>query len=385
MIPLVKYRGKLSRRNATLAEALKELSSSIEFYTPPQAPKRASLYLDRVLQGATIVPRSFWFVRRPLKALVINPKAPQLETDSAIEPQAKEPWKGIRMKGAVEGQFLYATALAEDLMPFGLRMMRPVVLPLLLRSGFGTESANVLIAAKEAAAQGFTNLADWLAKVEREYGKRRKATTTMSLYERLDYDSLLTNQNPTKGYRVLYNRAGTHLAACVVGARSIKKAGGLTVSGFVVDNVAYALATDDAREAHYLAGVLNAPYVDDAIKPYQTRGLFGATSGGGERDIHRRPFEVLAIPKFDSANPVHLQLATLSQECHRRLPGLLSGVSRNVGRARQEVRAKVATQISAIDALVRTLLGAAVSGEASDDPATGRNDGHAQQQELIAP
>jgi hypothetical protein len=42
--------------------------------------------------------------------------------------------------------------------------------------------------------------------------------------------------------------------------------------------------------------------VNEAIKPFQPQGLMG------ERDIHRRPFEVCNIPLFDAANELHLKI-----------------------------------------------------------------------------
>ena len=70
MIPLIRFKGKLPRQNASLAEAQKVLSSEQQWYTPPQVPKAQSPYLKRVLQGATIVPRGLWFVRLPLLSLI---------------------------------------------------------------------------------------------------------------------------------------------------------------------------------------------------------------------------------------------------------------------------------------------------------------------------
>ena len=54
------------------------------------------------------------------------------------------------------------------------------------------------------------------------------------------------------------------------------------MQGFVADQVTYWLEADNPDEAHYLCAVLNAPFVDAAIKPYQTKGIFGAYTGGEE-------------------------------------------------------------------------------------------------------
>jgi hypothetical protein len=103
-------------------------------------------------------------------------------------------------------------------------------------------------------------------------------------------------------------------------------------------------------EAHYLCAFLNAPYVDDAIKPHQTRGQWG------ERDICRRPFEVVAIPKFDPADERHRKLAELSKECHKKVKQLeLEG--KNIGQLRGKVRKALANELAEIDGLVKSILG----------------------------
>ncbi len=102
-------------------------------------------------------------------------------------------------------------------------------------------------------------------------------------------------------------------------------------------------------EAHYLCALLNAPCVDEAIKVFQTRGIYK-----GERDIHRTPFEACAIPPFDAADPDHRELARLSREAH----AVIADVRPQGGvvQARRLAREAVAGQIAAIDAIARRAL-----------------------------
>jgi hypothetical protein len=102
-------------------------------------------------------------------------------------------------------------------------------------------------------------------------------------------------------------------------------------------------------EAHYLSAFLNAPYVDETIKPHQTRGQWG------ERDIHRRPFEVVPIPKFNPEDEKHQKLAELSRECHQKVARLaLTGKS--IGFLRNKVREHLSQELAEIDKLVRQIL-----------------------------
>ena len=136
----------------------------------------------------------------------------------------------------------------------------------------------------------------------------------------------------------------------------------LPVQGFVADTKTYWLETKDENEAHYLCAVLNAPCVDDFIKPFQTKGAFGTQSGKGERDIHRRPFEVLPIPQFNSKDKRHHELAQLSKACHAKVAQLVANadektLSQNIGRLRQQVREMLESELSQINCLVAELLG----------------------------
>ncbi len=98
------------------------------------------------------------------------------------------------------------------------------------------------------------------------------------------------------------------ISACVVDTHNLLIINGVQPKAFVVDHKTYWYRSSSKEEAHFLAAVLNAPCVDNAIKAYQTRGIYV-----GPRDIHRRPFEVCAIPQYDPNNPQHQQLTALSQ------------------------------------------------------------------------
>jgi hypothetical protein len=151
---------------------------------------------------------------------------------------------------------------------------------------------------------------------------------------------------------VVYTRSGTYLTAAVVGVNSLSVCN-LSVAGFVVDNMLYSYEASDPYDAHYLAALLNAPCVDAAVKPFQTRGAFGA------RDFHRRPFEVLPnpIPLFDPQNERHLRLAELSRRCHQRVADMKLPQDKRIGRLRQEVREALREELQEIDRLARELLG----------------------------
>lgn len=173
----------------------------------------------------------------------------------------------------------------------------------------------------------------------------------MNPYTRIDYRRLLTSQYPSGYYNVLYGSAGTHVASCVINiiAGNLKYEQ-FSAHGFFAEAKTFLYQTKDLKEAHYLCALLNSRYVDDAIKPYQTKGAWG------ERDIQRRPFEVLPIPKFNPQDENHLKLAKLSEECHIQV-SQLSLKYKSIGILRNEVRTSLSSELSQIDELVKIALG----------------------------
>ena len=178
---------------------------------------KASPYKKRFAQGATIVPRSFWFVKIKSAPSGFDPNVPPLETaDRAIE-QAKPTYKDVRMDGAVESRFLYASLLSTDLLPFGHLNYRLVVLPIESKLDHYE-----LLEINQARKQGYLGLAKWLNKAQKEWELLRGSKAkTMSIYDRLDRVHALTGQNPKSKYRVIYNTSGTFLTAAVIESKKI--------------------------------------------------------------------------------------------------------------------------------------------------------------------
>ena len=354
-IPMKVFAGQLPVHNARWEQAEQHLTITETSFTVP-TPLGQSPYLSRLTQGATIVPRTFWFIRPHEKAqiLVKVKRRPQVQTDPRIQPQAKAPWKGISLQGAVEAEYLYATLLSDDMLPFGWRRLSLVVLPL-------DKARRRLLSHKKAFRKGHTGLAKWLLEADGRWKKHRKSREDLLSY--LNWQNKITAQTPLGPYKLLYNTSGTHLCACVVDTKAIVKEPiyGLHVQGFIADTTTYWLETEAGDEAYYLAAVLNAPSVDEFIKPFQTKGAFGAQSGKGERDIGRRPFEVLPIPKYDPSDERHRALAALSRACHEKVAAFVSALdektlSQRVGTLRKQVRKYLNEELKAIEALVGKIL-----------------------------
>jgi hypothetical protein len=339
-------RGTLHKRNLKLAEAKVNLRLTHVHVIPDKifpSVVSPSPYLKSVRQGASLMPRCFWFVQPVSSPYGINRGRPALETRPEVEKVAKRPWRNIHLHGEVEAEFLYATVLGSQLLPFGFTRLSLVVLPV-----EDSPTGLRLVRREVALARGCWGLHAWLGQAEALWQAQRKERSPKDIYSRLDYQHLLISQYPASYYTILYNRVGTNLASFVVSAARLTGLE-IDVNGFVADHDTYFYQTKSESEAHYMCAFLNSAYVNEAIKPHQTRGQWG------ERDIHRRPFEFVPIPNFNPEDEKHRKLAELSKECHEKVKKLkLEG--KNIGFLRNKVREHLAAELAEIDRLVREIL-----------------------------
>lgn len=352
-----RYKGQLERKNCRLSEAMLYLTTEDYMYEPPviglvKGLLCRSYYHDKVKQGATIVPRNLWFIdfkEHPI--LGIDSSRPLVKTSEEIMKTAKDQWKDIALEGNVESDFIYATLLGGDLVPFGFVKLRPIVIPCET-----LQTRYRLLDIEDLRNAGYAGMAEWLSKAQVIWERSRTEKSTERfprIIERLNYNQLLTVQNPSKRYILLYNASGADLVACVVDRQflhdfePLKKAK-IVLKGFIADAKTYFYETIDEREAHYLSAILNSTVVNEGIKPLQTRGLYG------ERDIHRRPF-LLPIPKFNPDDPIHLRLAELSKICHEKVAKVKFTKKSSAG-LRKEAREAVKAELKEINDLVSKLL-----------------------------
>jgi len=305
-----------------------------------------SPYRKKFAEGATMVPRSVWFVEiQGTSGLGVDPARPYVKTDPRAIAAAKDKYKDVRLEGNVEAEFLYSTLLSTDLVPFGHLPFRTVVLPILWKNDGYT-----ILKAPEARQQGYLGLAEWLEKAEAIWGEKQgEKAAKMTVYQRLDRYRGLTQQR-RKRYTVVYPASATYLCATVIQ----KPEGDSQRKAFVVESKLYYLDTDSREEAYYLCAVLNSASLDLAIKPMQSKGDFGP------RDIHKKMWE-LAIVQYDANNRENRDLAALGSACDEAGENLLTSLPEAVrqgslGRLRRLIREKLQPQIAEIDTIVSKIL-----------------------------
>jgi len=338
-----RYIGELPDRNAKFSEAKAGLSTKACKYIPPDFSAEPSYYYDKFKVGASIFPRSLYFVDIISHANSLATVKTSLEIYQIV----KEPWQ-IVLEGIIDDDFLYATLLAWEIIPFGYIKLHPVILPIKEHS-----NGYRLLDSNELQRTGFTGAEEWFKKAEEIWCKSRTKKSEKrfpSLLDRLNYNNLLTNQNSSKRYVVLYNATGTNLVSCVIDKSSLPyfTADGKEIKpkSFIADVKTWFFETESEMEAHYLSTVFNSEVISKIIKPLQPRGLFGA------RAIHRRPL-IFAIPDFNSNYDIHLELANIGKGCHEKVKAM-KFLQRNNLRA--EVRKKLKDEITEINQIISKIL-----------------------------
>ncbi len=293
-----------------------------------------------------------------------------MRTDPDLDGEAKTPWKGMQFEGHIDDGFLYATLLSKNLMPFGVRKLHLVALPVRVNtkvhvaamlpqsSGEQLEPMSTLemrdaFSSRISNAVSIVRTADtWFGPLELVWQQYRKSKG-MSIWERWNYQQGVIAQEARAGHVVVYNRSGSNISAVVVNSGELSPVNGARPSAFVADFTTYWSRAESVAEAHFLCALLNAPCVDASIKAYQTRGIYV-----GPRDITRLPFEVCPIPPFDAANADHQALAALSLQAHEQVKAL-SLREGGVVAARKQVRTAIQPLLREIDAIAARLLGIA--------------------------
>src|SRR5665213_995433 len=312
----------------------------------------SNAYADDFKQGATVVPRSFYFVEpaevdstKALSGQVINFK-PSL----SMLRDAKEPWKELGISGRMEREFIFRTAVAKNILPFCLVKPLPVVLPLRIADDGNDVRRFELVGHDELFQHGGRYASKWFAEVERlwDENKTDKAKRSgMTYLHRLDFQHGITEQNPSAKILVLYTASGNDATAAVVD-RSLMD------FPFVAEHKTYWCEVQSDAEAHFLCAFLNSDYANEQIKSFQSRGLFGP------RDIHKTIVK-LPFPRFDAKRPEHVALAALGGKCVRIAAGLLNQEeandfdARTLGRMRNKIREHLSAEMEAMDIIVERL------------------------------
>lgn len=353
-IPATEWSGRLPHRDVGWEQARrdltrKETSASLIYIGKRNAlstragaeqPTASSDYFSRFSQGATIVPRSFYFIDSSNIQPPIDPtRLYSVETDLEQAKSAKAPYDDVRMKGLVEGKFLFTTAISKHVLPFVLLAPAFVVLPVLVNHG-----RFELIVADRLREKGYREFAIWMETAESIWKEKRGAKSSQNLYKWLDYTSKLTRQRAAARYVVLYNAPGTDVSATTADLSTL-------TALFVAEHTLYRADFESLDEANFVSGILNSAITNEAIKPFQSMGL------QGERHVEKKVLE-LPIPRYNANDRVHVRLAELSASAHDAAAKFVATtpLPKSLARQRAAVRSHLKEILAEIDSIVEKLL-----------------------------
>ncbi|MGA2319736.1 MAG: N-6 DNA methylase [Solirubrobacteraceae bacterium] len=271
----------------------------------------ASPYKDRFRQGAILVPRMLIMVNESNESplgVPVGRRAVRSRKTSLDKP----PWKDLpEHEGVVESIFIRPAYLGESIAPFRVLSVPEAIVPY-----DGTR----LMDGEDERIDRYPGLAEWWRGAEAIWLTNR-SSEKRTLLDQLDYMHQLSAQFPLASRRVVYTKAGNTLAAAVVRDPTA-----------IIDHKLYWAPAQSEREAAYLAAVLNAPVLNDLVRPYQSVGAFGARDF--DKYIWRSP-----IPTFDTHHPLHARLVTLAGDAEAIAEGVELPAYGGFQAARRQIRA----------------------------------------------
>ena len=369
-LPGRRYAGRPRRHNATWPEAEPRLTvenvtwrvartaggSALTTGAGNEAPSAGKTpYKELFKNGATMFPRNFFFIQpEGTPPPDWSDRSITVKSDDINDETAKMPWKGIKLTGRINTNYLFRTALAKNLVPFALIDPPLVLLPVTIGPDPKSSAANpaqvpILHTVSDLVGLGQLDTAQWFAKVERAWEQHRtEKNRKMSAINYLNWQNKLTDQNMTSPFVVLYSAWGKDANACIMNRSKLDLP-------FLAENSTYFFNAASEDEAYYLLAFLNANEPNKLMKDFQAAGLFGP------RAVHRKILDV-PLPRYAARDPRHQQLAALGRQAAAAVAAYvttsgIAGTEYNVGQVRRYLRQEIlAGLLREIDATLAALL-----------------------------
>ncbi|MHB9010894.1 MAG: N-6 DNA methylase [Ignavibacteriaceae bacterium] len=330
---------------------VKQGSSSAFSTHKYKTQEKVNPYRNKFKQGATIVPRTFYFVEltqetpEDFKDRMIN-----IKTSEAIKVDAKAPWKSLEISGRIESKFLFRTALSKSILPFALYKPDLVVLPITIKLNDNNEKEIQLHSADDLMSEGYLNASRWFKHAENYWDiYRTEKNKKISCEDYLNWQKKLTEQRLDSPFLVLYNSSAKDANATIVMREKLDLE-------FFAESVEYIYCTEKINDAYYLTAILNSTFPNKMMKDFQAKGLFG------ERHVHKKILDIY-YPKFDENNDIHLRLAELSKTSHEKAAQYLKNntpqkelTATRLGKIRVDIKKHLAEKMNEIDKLVKKII-----------------------------
>ncbi|HPG29654.1 MAG TPA: N-6 DNA methylase [bacterium] len=300
---------------------------------------RPNYYKNKFKQGATIVPRNFYFVNilQDYNGDIHDRKL-FVETSKDFIKDGKKPWKDLYFRHTIDSNFLFSTAVAKNVAPFILINPPVALLPVIADE----QNQIKLLDWNGIKNEGFIDTAFWFKWVEEEWEKHKTQNNkNISAVDYLNWQNKLTTQYISARYLVLYTASAKDANACIVDRKKLDLK-------FIVESKCYWATAENLKEAYYLTAFLNSNIANKLIKSFQTVGLFGP------RDIHKKILEI-PLEKFNASNAKHNKISEFGKICSAKSEKYISknlDSNYNIGKVRLEIRKLLSDELNQIDDLL---------------------------------
>ena len=256
-----------------------------------------SPYADRARQGATIVPRCLFFVDVTESTTTIH-AGQTINVTSRRGSQDKKPWSDLNLAAiderAIETAHLFEVYLGETIAPYV--HMQPLKALLPIKQGDNEIPADPDGVGGISLGQLERLMRQRWQTISTLWETNKAQATGLNLLGQIDYMGKLSSQlewqssTADSRMRVVYTKSGEPTAAVI---RDNK---------VVVDHLLYWIPCGDRDEANYLLAIINSDALQEAARPFMSKGQFGA------RDLHKHLWR-LPIPEYDSGAQLHVDIA----------------------------------------------------------------------------
>jgi hypothetical protein len=330
---------------------IKQGSSSAFSNRKPSKSNFINPYKNVFKQGATIVPRSFFFIElnqeppNDYEDRIIN-----IKTSESTKKEAKAPWNGLSFMNKMESRFIFRTAISKTILPFAIYNPELVTLPITIEQDSIKRKVIVIHTAEELMNQGYLCASKWFSTMEGIWNiSRTEKNQRINSIDYLNWRNKLTEQNLDAPFLVLYNSSAKDANAAVIRRSELD-------FEFIVDHKAYYYCTLDLHEANYLAAILNSSIPNLQMKDFQSKGLFGA------RDVHKKILDVY-FPKYSHNDSFHKRLSELGSISNSIVRQFINSnppqnelSSIHLGRYRITIKNHISKEMTEIDKIVKKLL-----------------------------
>ncbi len=251
-------------------------------------------YKEKCHRGVDIFPRSLTAVIphvTPEGKLYIIPRKNQSKSPwnfDLLEKLKDFPNIVTQDKVFVEPDYIFPVLKSKHLVPFGYLFWDYAFIPI----DFNDKSQRYKLIDKEKLRAW-----NYLQALESIFSQNhKKSAAIQTLWARLNYQQNLVNPRHQDPFKVVYQRSGSYVRACLVKHQRV-----------FIDTTNYLLTFYDEDEAYYVMGFLNAPDMTKAIQIEKSA-----------RDIHKLPF-AFALPGYDPSNSLHQKVIKLTKKMEKKV------------------------------------------------------------------